>query len=115
MAAARYATLVVNMGGSNINVDMYISDIANAKANFASGGVSSSTSETFWKAPSAGVIVDFSVATGLTDTTAGQVVINNAPTMSIIRWANHLNSLNNRPALNIPFNKDELIGILQLA
>lgn len=115
VAAPQYATLVISNGAANINVDMYLSDVANAPANFDSGSAAASTSETFFKSPISGRIVDFSINTGMTDTTAGRVTVNGSPTKSVIRWANHLNSLNNRPMLNIPIAAGENIGIVQLA
>jgi hypothetical protein len=115
VAAPQYATLVISNGVSNINIDVYLSDVANAAANFDSGAGAASTSETFYKSPVSGRIVDFAVKTGLTDTTKGRVTINNSPTKSVIRWANHENTLNNRPMLNIPVAAGENIGIVQLA
>ena len=115
VAAPQYATLVISNGSANINVDMYLSDVANAQANFDSGGSASSTSETFFKSPISGRIVDFAINTGMTDTTAGRITINGSSTKSIVRFANHLNSLNNRPLLNIPIRAGENIGLIQLA
>lgn len=51
----------------------------------------------------------------MTDTTAGRIVINGAPTKSVIRWANQLNSLATRPALNIPVAAGENLSVVQLA
>jgi len=114
-AAPQYATLVISNGNSSINVDMYLSDVANAAVNFASGGAAGATSETFFKSPIGGRIVDFAIATGMTDTTAARITIDGSPTKSIVRYANHLNSLNNRPMLNIPIRAGENIGMVQLA
>ena len=115
-AAPQYATLTLaTRSGSSISVDVYLSDVANASANFDSGAGSSSTSETFFKCPTDAVIVDFSVVTGLTDTTRGRVTINGSPSKSILRWGNHTNTINNRPKPNIPVYAGENIGIVQLA
>ena len=114
-AAPQYATLVISSGGSSINVDVYCSDVANALATFDAGAGASATSQNFFKTPVSGRIIDFAIATGMTDTTCGRFVINNSPTKSIIRWANQLNSLATRPMLNIPVNAGENIGIIQLA
>jgi hypothetical protein len=115
VAAPQYGTITVQTGGGNLSVDVYLSDVANGAGNFDSGVTAGASSETFWKSPVNGLIVDFSVKTGLTDTTAGRVTINGAPTKSVVRWANHVNTLNNRPALNIPINAGENLGIIQLA
>lgn len=113
--AAELGTFIIDYGGSSIAVDCYLSDTANARVNFASGGVAGANSETFFKSPANGMIVDFSVATGTANVTALQVTINNAPSMSILRLANHLNTLNNRPKLSIPIHGGELLGGIQLA
>ena len=116
VAAPQYATMIITTaGGSQLSVDVYLSDVANASANFDSGAGSGSASETFFKCPTSGVITDFAIASGMTDTTAGRITIDNSPTKSVIRWANQLNSLNNRPKLGIPVKTGENIGIIQLA
>jgi len=115
-AASQYATMVISNGASSINVDVYCSDVVNANTNMDSGGGTGGTgSLTYFKTPITGRIVDFSIATGMTDTTAAKVTINGSATKSTIRWANHLNTLNSRPLLNIPVNAGEDIGLIQLA
>ena len=115
VAAPQYATMVISNGSASINVDVYASDVANALANFDSGAGSGASSQTFFKSPISGRIIDFTIKTGMTDTTAGRFIINNSPTKSVIRWANQLNTLATRPSLNIPVNAGENIGIIQLA
>jgi hypothetical protein len=115
VAAPQYATLIIQAGGSSINVDVYCSDVANALCNFDSGAGAGSSSETFFKSPVNGIITDFLIKTGMTDTTAGRFVINNSPTKSVIRWANQLNTLATRGKLAIPVAAGENIGIIQLA
>jgi len=115
-AAPQYGTFtILTGGGSSISVDAYFSDVANALANFDAGAGAGSTSETFYKIPADGVIIDFAVVTGLTDTTRGRVTINGSPTKSILRWGNHVNTINNRPKPNIPVRAGENLGIVQLA
>lgn len=115
-AAPQYGTLTITSGnGTAISVDAYFSDVANALATFDAGAGASSTSETFFKCPINGIITDFAVVTGLTDTTRGRVTINGSPTKSVLRWGNHVNSINNRPKPNIPVYAGENIGIVQLA
>lgn len=114
-AAPQRATLTIATGGGNISVDVYCSDVANALCNFDSGQGAGTGSETFYKSPVSGSIVDFSILTGMTDTTLGRVTVDGSNTKSSIRWANHLNSLSFRPALNIPIIAGENLGILQLA
>jgi len=114
-AAPQLATLTVNTPGGNITIDCYCSDVANGLCNWDSGSGASATSETFYKSPVSGAIVDFSILTGMTDTTVGRLTIDGSNTKSTIRWANHLNTLNSRPQLNVPVRAGENIGIIQLA
>lgn len=114
-AAARWGTFLIATAQGNISVDTYISDVVAALANFDSGSGAGVGSETFYKSPVTGTIVDFSVAAGITDTTLGRITIDGANTKSAIRWANHVNTLSNRPLLNIPIRAGENLGITQLA
>lgn len=116
VAAPQYATFVfMTNGGTNIAVDAYLSDVANGAVNFDSGTSAASTSETFWKAPVSGRLVDFSIKTGMTDTTCARITINGSPTKSVVRYANHLNTMALRPPLNIPIAAGENLGAVQLA
>lgn len=115
-AAPQYATLtIVGGGGATITVDVYASDVVAALMNFDSGSGAGAGSETFYKSPIEGFITDFSILTGMTDTTVGRLTIDNSNTKSTIRYANHLNTLNSRPKLAIPVHRGENIGIIQLA
>jgi len=114
-AAPQYGTLTISAGAASITVDVYVSDVANAGVTFDSGAGAASGSREYYKTPVSGRITDFSVATGLTDTTKARVSINGSPTKNIIRWANHINTLAYRVPLNIPVNAGEDIGMVQLA
>jgi len=116
VAAPQYATAIFRgKSGTHYSVDIYLSDVANAQANFDSGSGSGTGSETFWTAPENCTLVDFAINTGMTDTTAGRLTANGRPLQSVIRWANHLNSLNSRPLLNTGFLSATRVGIIQLA
>lgn len=114
-AAPQYGTMTYQTGGGSVAVDIYISDVVNAPVNFDSGNGAAATSETFWNAPANGAIVDFSILTGLTDTTKGGFVIGGSRTKTTVRWANHLNTLPFRTPLNIPCGAGESISMVQLA
>jgi len=114
-AAPQYGTLTITDGSTSIAVDVYLSDVANAAVNFDSGISASATSETFYKCPINGKITDFSILTGMTDTTCMRVTINGSPTKSVVRYNSHLNTLSQRPSLNIPVAAGENIGFVQLA
>lgn len=115
VAAPQYATMTISTGGGDLTIDVYASDVANALCNFDSGQGASSGSETFYKSPVSGFITDFSIKTGMTDTTVGKITVDGTNTRSSIRWANHLNTMSFRPPLRIPVGKNENIGITQLA
>jgi hypothetical protein len=114
-AAPQYATAILSTNGGDIAIDMYLSDVVGANGNFDSGNSASSTSHQFWTAPASGFITDFSIKTGMTDTTCGTFTVNGSRTKSTIRWANHLNTMALRPPLNIPINAGEQLSIIQLA
>ncbi len=101
--------------GRNYTKDIYISDVSQGLVNFSSGGVASATSETFWTPPELVVLVDFSILTGLTDTEVLQISADSVPTGDVLRYANHLNTLNSRPRLNIPFQAGQRVSANQLA
>ena len=96
-------------------LDVYFSDVVGALANFDSGGGASATSDTFYIAPENVILTDFSIATGMTDTTKIAVVSNGVQTGNRLRYANFLNTLATRLALNIPFRAGSKIGFIQEA
>ncbi len=96
-------------------VDVYISDVVSGMANFDAGGGSGSTSPDFYTFPEDVVLEDFSVVTGLTDTTKIRLVGNGRPSSQVLRYALHETTLNNRPALAIGVKAGHLFRILQLA
>lgn len=115
MAAAQSGTMIfVGQSGTTYSVDLYASDVAGALVNWDGGGGSGSSSPTFWIPPENVTLIDFSVVTGLTDTTRGRLTVNGKPLQSIIRWALHLTTLNNRPRLSIGFARGSQVSIIQL-
>lgn len=115
MVTPTYGTMTYRcQGGSNITVDLYVSDVANAPVNFDSGNGASATSETFWMAPSGGAIIDLSFKTGPTVIFSFGILAGGARTRSTPRLANHLNTLAFRPQLNIPVSAGEQISMVQL-
>ena len=93
----------IGASGKGYSIDCYVSDVSGASLTFDSGGGAGASSESFWKAPEDVVLVDFSIVTGLTDTTFSRLTVNGRPLGQIIRWANHLNTLATRPRLNVGF------------
>ena len=61
------------------------------------------------------VLYDISVVTGPTVALNGRIMANYNPTAYMFNWATHVNTLNYRPVLNIPFKAGTRISILPLA
>lgn len=97
-------------------VDTYISDVANAYATFNPNGSAGTGTLQYWVAPENVQLVDFSMITGTADTT-GVIMLENGAVKagSSLRYANQLNTLPFRPALNIAFRQGALIGAQQFA
>jgi len=115
MAAAPQTGTSIFRGksGAIYAIDTYISDVVGALVNFDSGAGASATSETFWTAPEDVTLVDFTIVTGLTDTFTLRLTANSRNLQSLIRHANHLNTLSFRPTLNTFFGAQERIGMIQ--
>lgn len=115
MVTPTYGTMTYRCaGGSNITVDLYVADVANAPVHFDSGNGASATSETFWLAPAGGAIVDLSFKTGPTVIFKFGILASGARTRSTPRLANHLNTLAFRPQLNIPIGAGEQVAMVEL-
>lgn len=117
VAAPQYATITMvgPRGQLTKAIDTYLSDVADARGNFDSGQGASSTSENEFIAPFSGFIADFSIPTGMTDTTKVQVLVNNTPTGDHLRYANHLNTLTSRIPLRIPVAAGSRFTMIQRA
>lgn len=96
-------------------VDLYISDVVSGMGNFDAGAGSSATSPDFYTFPEDVILQDFSVVTGLTDTTKIRMVGDGRPSSQVLRYALHLTTLNNRPKLNIGVKAGHRFQVLQLA
>ena len=96
-------------------IDVYLSDVVAANMNFDSGGGAGAGSDKFWTAPENIILNDFSIKTGMTDTTKINVVANNVSTGNRLRYANFLNTLAYRPVLAMPFRGGTKISAIQEA
>jgi hypothetical protein len=116
-AAPKSGTLMARgVSGTTYAIDVYLSDVANAAANFDSGNGAGTGSLNFWKSPERVVIYDFSIPTGLTDTTNGIFTSDGSQIPKItIRWANFINTLATRPTLQIGVEKGSQLGMVQRA
>jgi len=116
MAAApqRGTFTFVGASGETYQVDAYISDVLAAPINLDGGVGAGTTSPLYWTCPEACTLVDWAVVTGLTDTTNIALVSNGAQLPNKrLRHAVFLTSLNNRPALRIPFKQGSMFGAIQ--
>ena len=115
-AAPRYGTMSLLGLETNrtYHVDVYISDVLAAQVNFDNGSGATSTSLVYYKAPELMKLYDFSVATGLTDTTNILLTSDRAQiAASRLRYANFVNTLATRPVLSITFKRGSNIGAIQ--
>jgi hypothetical protein len=115
-AAPKYGTLMFKgvSSGRTYSMDVYISDVLAAQVNFDNGSGATSSSLVYWKAPENVILYDFSVATGLTDTTNIFFTSDGAQVpQSRLRYANFINTLATRPSLNIGFRANSNIGAIQ--
>lgn len=108
-------TLIGLRSRRTYTVDVYLSDVANALARFDSGLGAGSASDTFWMTPEPMYLVDFTINTGMTDTTKVSLIVNSAPTGVIFRFAERLNTLATRAPVSIPIPGGVKLGLIQLA
>lgn len=106
---------VRNSRGITVPVDFYVSDVANALVNWDNGRGAAAGTPDFYSPPEDVVITDFSISTGLADTTKAQPTINNMGTGAIVRWANHVNTLSNRGKINLLLRRGTALRMIQLA
>ena len=101
--------------GKTYATDCYVSDVAGAKITFDEGagaGIGTADFITFDEPVS---LRDFSIITGTADTEKIRIVSGGKPTRHVIRYSLHLNTLNNRPPLNISFAAGSRISAFQIA
>lgn len=117
VAAPQYASITVTdpKGRITRTIDSYLSDVDAAVVRFDNGQGASSTSGEEFFAPLSGWITDFSIASGMTDTTKIQLLVNGRPTGDHLRYANHVNTLANRVPLRIPVISGQRVSAIQRA
>lgn len=111
MSAAANGTLyAVGRSGRQYVVDFYQPDATATLMTFNPSGAAVAASLNYWRTPEECFIRDVSIATGTacvgTTFNSSGALLNGAT----IRYANHLNTLNNRPVLNIRIGAGELLG-----
>jgi len=101
--------------GKTYSVDMYFSDTANDDVKFDAGAGASATSPNFKVFPEPVIIEDIAVQSGATNTSKMRLVVNGTPQPDVFRYSVHLETLNNRPRLNIGIKEGSMLSFLQLA
>ena len=116
-AAAQFSTFTLQgSDGTVYNVDTYASDVANARCNFDGGNGASSSSLTYWVCPQQCTVLDFSIKTGMTDTTQIVLLANSAQIPNVkLRYANFLNTLTTRPPIRVTLKAGTQFSAIQLA
>jgi len=114
MAAEPGTLYAYGKSGRQYVIDLYLPDAVAGLVAFNPSGAAAATSLTYWRAPEDVFIRDVSVTTG---TTAVGCVFNSSGAVingAVVRYANHLNTLNNRPVLNIAVRGGELLGAVNV-
>lgn len=113
MATPAYGTiLLVSPKGVTRAIDMYLSDVANAQANFDEGQGATTTSATKFPIPFSGYLKDISLENDIVDCEALQLTVNGAPSGDFFRSVNHLSTAE-RMKFAIPVLAGQEIGIIQ--
>lgn len=116
MAAAPQSGTIFAVGltGNNYSVDLYVSDVAGAPVRFDGGAGAGASSPDFYSFPEPVIIQDYSVVTGITDTTKIRITANGAPTPNILRHALHLTTIASRPRLSIKLKAGTRFSAIQI-
>jgi len=95
----------------------YNTDVSNALVRFDAGGgqpASATTGTDFVTFDEAVALIDVSCVTGVVDCGSLRIVANNVPTGSVLLIASHLNTLNNRPSINVGFQRGSRVGLMSV-
>lgn len=97
------------------NVDIYISDVADALITWDGGAGAASTSPSSWTAPEPVILFDVAIVTGTQDTTKLQVLRNNMPTGDFLRYTQHLTTSSVRSPVRLGFMTGTEVRAIQKA
>lgn len=117
VAAPQFGTMVFHgvVTGRVYNVDVYFSDVVDAQTRWDGGGGASANSPDSFTAPEELILNDFSIVTGMTDTTKIQVLRNNQPTGDFLRYTQHLTTAPVRSPLRLGFRAGVQVRAIQKA
>jgi len=97
-AAARNGTMIFRgQSGKTYAVNVYCSDVSGAYVTFSYNGAAGTGSTNFITAPENVVLSDYSIVTGVTDTTVLVAQSNDTNKGVVIAQANHVNTIATRP------------------
>lgn len=99
--------------GQGYSIDCAIPDAVATQWTFDDGAGATTTSPSWYAFPEDVVVMDVSMAAAPT-ATRGRFTSNSVPSGFVIKYTNHLYSLNNRPALNLKIKAGHRLGIVQL-
>jgi len=115
-ATPKTGTLFFKGSRGTYNVNIYVSDVANALITLSANGTAGTGSPTFWRCPEAVTLVDYAQVTGTADTLSLTIQQDGANRpASILPYATYLTTINTRPAVNMTFPAGALIGAIQNA
>jgi len=84
----------VGSTGKYYSLSLYSSDVVGAAVTFSTYGTAAAGGQAFWNVPAEGVtLVDISIATGQTVTTAYSLNVNDVPTGNVVQLINVINTL----------------------
>ncbi len=113
-AAPQFGAMIFQgRSGKTYPVDVYHSDVNDTLIRFDGGAGAGAATPDYWSPPEPVVLVDYSIVTGMTDTTKIQLLRNNAPIGGFLRFAMWLNTLAKRPILAIGFLPGHQVRALQ--
>ena len=109
-SATNYQLTFAGKSGRTYGINGYTADTAGALNTFSANTAAGAGSLNYWVPPEDVVLVDFSIPTGMTQTT--QVLTENGAVKNgtLMNITSHLNTNSNRPKLAVPFKAGTLVG-----
>jgi len=114
MAAEPGTMYLIGRSGRRYAVDLYLPDAVAGVVAFNPTGAAAATSPTYYRPEEDVTVTDVSVTTGTTAVGAQFLSNGAAFAGNTVRYANHLNTLNNRPYVGWTFRAGSLIGAVNI-
>jgi len=113
MAASAGQLIAIGASGRQYSLDLFQPDAVATEITFNPSGLALSTSPGTFRFPEDVFVRDVSIVTGATAVGGGFLVNGAVVNGGVLRWAIHLNTLNERPKLNIAIPANADMSILQ--